>query len=159
MTMRLLVACSGGPDSLALAAGEPRVARRTGRSLAAVIIDHGLQPGSATVAAGAGDQLSERGLAGRGHRRRGDRFRRRPGGRCPDARYAALHAAADRPPRPRCCSGTPWTTRPRRCCSGWPAGPGPGRWPAWRSAPARLLPGRCSSCAARRPRRPAPSSA
>lgn len=53
----LLVACSGGPDSLALAFGAHHVATRAGHPLQAVIIDHGLQPDSATVASAARDQL------------------------------------------------------------------------------------------------------
>ena len=46
----LLVACSGGADSLALAAGTAHVARRSGRAYAAVVVDHGLQEGSAEAA-------------------------------------------------------------------------------------------------------------
>lgn len=94
----LLVACSGGPDSLALAAGAREVTRRTGRPLAAVIIDHRLQDGSDTVAASAGDQLSRLGIApveiiavdvdhGAGDG---------PEAAARAARYAALHEAAER---------------------------------------------------------------
>lgn len=57
----VLVACSGGADSLALAAGTAFVAPRLGLRAGLVTIDHGLQPGSAerasqvaTWAAGAG---------------------------------------------------------------------------------------------------------
>lgn len=46
----LLVACSGGPDSLALAAGTLHVARERRLPYAAVVVDHGLQDGSAAVA-------------------------------------------------------------------------------------------------------------
>ena len=50
----VLVACSGGADSLALAAATafeaPRLAVRAG----AVVVDHGLQDGSADVAAAGG---------------------------------------------------------------------------------------------------------
>jgi tRNA(Ile)-lysidine synthase len=53
----LLVACSGGPDSLALAAGAWRVARRRGLPAAAIVVDHGLQPDSSQVAARASGQL------------------------------------------------------------------------------------------------------
>jgi tRNA(Ile)-lysidine synthase len=53
----LLVACSGGPDSLALAAGAWRVAGRRGLPAAAIVVDHGLQPDSAEVAARASRQL------------------------------------------------------------------------------------------------------
>ena len=48
----LLVACSGGPDSLALAAGAAHVARRAGLPYAAVVVDHGLQEGSARSSPG-----------------------------------------------------------------------------------------------------------
>jgi tRNA(Ile)-lysidine synthase len=53
----LLVACSGGPDSLALAAGAWLVARRRDLPAAAIVVDHGLQPDSAEVAARASGQL------------------------------------------------------------------------------------------------------
>ena len=59
----LLVACSGGPDSLALAAGVARVARDRGLPYAAVVVDHGLQPGSADVAATARHALLGLGYA------------------------------------------------------------------------------------------------
>ncbi|MEU8069446.1 MULTISPECIES: tRNA lysidine(34) synthetase TilS [unclassified Micromonospora] len=43
----VLVACSGGADSLALAAATAFVAPRLGRPAGLVTVDHGLQPGSA----------------------------------------------------------------------------------------------------------------
>ncbi|MDZ5441212.1 tRNA lysidine(34) synthetase TilS [Micromonospora sp. 4G57] len=43
----VLVACSGGADSLALAAATAFVAPRLGRLAGLVTVDHGLQPGSA----------------------------------------------------------------------------------------------------------------
>ncbi|MDG4828039.1 tRNA lysidine(34) synthetase TilS [Solwaraspora sp. WMMD1047] len=46
----VLVACSGGADSLALAAGTAFVARRLGRAAGLVTVDHGLQAGSAARA-------------------------------------------------------------------------------------------------------------
>jgi tRNA(Ile)-lysidine synthase len=51
----VLVACSGGPDSLALAAGAVFVAQRSTRTgptwrAEAVVVDHGLQDGSSQVA-------------------------------------------------------------------------------------------------------------
>jgi tRNA(Ile)-lysidine synthase len=52
-----LVACSGGPDSLALAAGAAVVAGRRGSPVRAIVIDHGLQDGSADVAATVVEQL------------------------------------------------------------------------------------------------------
>ena len=55
----VLVACSGGPDSLALAAG----AALTGRPMGAVVVDHGLQKGSADVAAWTAQTCEALGLA------------------------------------------------------------------------------------------------
>ena len=55
----LLVACSGGPDSLALAAA----AAATGRPVGAIIVDHAIQPDSARVAARVADQCTGLGLA------------------------------------------------------------------------------------------------
>lgn len=49
-TQLVLVACSGGADSLALAEALAFVARHQGRPAGAVIVDHGLQPGSGAVA-------------------------------------------------------------------------------------------------------------
>ena len=43
----VLAACSGGPDSLALAAALAFVAPRAGLRAGAVTVDHGLQEGSA----------------------------------------------------------------------------------------------------------------
>ena len=47
----VLVACSGGADSLALAAATAFVAPRVGVPAGLVTVDHGLQAGSAEVAA------------------------------------------------------------------------------------------------------------
>lgn len=67
----VLVACSGGADSLALAASLVAEARRVGRSVrsrgyavraGAVVVDHGLQAGSAQVAARAAEQCRDLGL-------------------------------------------------------------------------------------------------
>ncbi len=98
---RVLVACSGGPDSLALASVAAYFARRghvDGRpvSVAAVVVDHQLQPGSADVAARTAAVLQDLGLSpvsvstvsvaatGFG-----------PEAAARDARHAALDAAAD----------------------------------------------------------------
>ncbi|MEU4387082.1 tRNA lysidine(34) synthetase TilS [Promicromonospora sp. NPDC023805] len=100
----VLVACSGGADSLALAASLASEARRVGRSVrsrgyavraGAVVVDHGLQAGSAQVAARAAEQCRELGLdpvvvrevdrsSGAGG----------PEAAARDARYAALEAYA-----------------------------------------------------------------
>jgi len=58
----VLVALSGGPDSLALAAATAFEAPRAGLSAGAVIVDHALQPGSADVAAHAAQQAQQLGL-------------------------------------------------------------------------------------------------
>ncbi|OFR69918.1 tRNA lysidine(34) synthetase TilS [Rothia sp. HMSC068F09] len=58
----LLVACSGGPDSLALAAIAAHFARRGDVRVGAVIVDHSLQEGSAEVAAQTAQTLTDLGL-------------------------------------------------------------------------------------------------
>lgn len=60
--VRLLVACSGGADSLALAYAAHYVAQRRGLPCSAVVVDHGLQPHSARVAERARTQLVDLGL-------------------------------------------------------------------------------------------------
>ena len=47
----LLVACSGGPDSMALASACAFELPRAGFRVGAVVVDHGLQKNSAEVAA------------------------------------------------------------------------------------------------------------
>ena len=147
-----LVACSGGADSLALAAAlafeAPRLGLRAGG-------DHRrprrCSRGRPTRPAGSSRVLAELGLDPRAL---GPRDRRRPGRaraatRAPrrrPGRPGTRRSTRPRPPRgPRpSCSGTPWTTRPRPCCSGWPAAPGRARWPGWPRAAAGTC-GRCSA--------------
>jgi tRNA(Ile)-lysidine synthase len=92
----VLVACSGGPDSLALAAALAFVGPRAGWRSGAVVVDHQLQPGSSEVAVRAAAQCRDLGLdpvevvtvdvtAGGG-----------PEGAARAARYAALASAAER---------------------------------------------------------------
>ncbi|MFW6091230.1 MAG: tRNA lysidine(34) synthetase TilS, partial [Actinomycetota bacterium] len=93
----VLVACSGGPDSLALAAAVAFRAERDGRRAGAVTVDHGLSPGSADRAREVAAAMSALGLdpvevvhalvaaTGRG-----------PEGDARAARYGALDAAASR---------------------------------------------------------------
>ena len=57
-----LVACSGGPDSLALAAACGFELPRAGYRVGAAVIDHGLQPGSDEVASAAASSCKELGL-------------------------------------------------------------------------------------------------
>jgi len=92
----VLLACSGGTDSTALAAAVAFEAPRFGVRAGAVTVDHGLQPGSAERAHGLIDRLLAMGLMpssvvtvavpvdGTG-----------PEGAARTARYAALDAAAD----------------------------------------------------------------
>ena len=58
----VLAACSGGADSLALAAALAFVAPRAGLRAGGVTVDHGLQPGSAERAAGVSALLGTLGL-------------------------------------------------------------------------------------------------
>src|SRR5436853_6561122 len=58
----VLAACSGGADSLALAAALAFVAPRRGLRAGGVIVDHRLQPGSVRQAARAAAQLTRLGL-------------------------------------------------------------------------------------------------
>ncbi|OMH32417.1 tRNA lysidine(34) synthetase TilS [Tersicoccus sp. Bi-70] len=96
-TVDALVACSGGADSLALAAAAAHLARRGDARIGAVVVDHGLHPDSADVAARAAAQCTDLGLDPVVV----DRVRVEPAGEGPeaaarDARYAALDAAARR---------------------------------------------------------------
>ncbi|PPF80579.1 tRNA lysidine(34) synthetase TilS [Subtercola sp. Z020] len=58
----MLIALSGGPDSLALAIATAFEAPRAGFRAGAVVVDHGLQAGSAEVAAAAAAQARDLGL-------------------------------------------------------------------------------------------------
>lgn len=58
----VLVALSGGPDSLALAAATAFEGPRSGMRVGGVVVDHGLQEGSAEVAETAAQQARDLGL-------------------------------------------------------------------------------------------------
>ena len=58
----LMLACSGGADSLALAGATVFVARRAQLPLSALVVDHGLQAGSGAVASRARQQLVQLGI-------------------------------------------------------------------------------------------------
>ncbi|UOQ60073.1 tRNA lysidine(34) synthetase TilS [Leucobacter rhizosphaerae] len=93
---RVLVALSGGADSLALAAALAFEAPRAGWVAGAVIVDHGLQPESERIAAQAAAQATALGLAPAVVRRvsvvaEDDG----PEAAARDARYAALAAVAE----------------------------------------------------------------
>ncbi|AUZ86346.1 tRNA lysidine(34) synthetase TilS [Arthrobacter agilis] len=93
----VLVACSGGPDSLALAAVAAHFAH-TGRCrVGAVVVDHGLQAGSARTAAAAAGAARELGLDPVEVRRVAvEREGMGPEAAARTARYAALDDAAAR---------------------------------------------------------------
>jgi tRNA(Ile)-lysidine synthase len=59
----VVVACSGGPDSLALAAATAEVCAASGRPSGALVVDHQLQAGSAHVAKTAAHECRELGLS------------------------------------------------------------------------------------------------
>lgn len=61
--LRVLVACSGGPDSIALLDATVWVGTREGFDVSTCIVDHGLQPGSAAVAERAAQLAAELGCA------------------------------------------------------------------------------------------------
>ena len=90
----MLVALSGGPDSLALAAALAFEAPRAGLRAGAVIVDHGLQPGSADVAARAARQAEQLGLAPVRVLRVDVGAAGGPEAAARTARYAALEGAA-----------------------------------------------------------------
>lgn len=93
----VLVACSGGPDSLALAAAVRFVAPRLGLRVGLVTVDHGLQDGSAARADALCDWARGAGLDPVESVRVSVPARSGgPEAAARTARYAALDAAADR---------------------------------------------------------------
>lgn len=89
----LVVACSGGADSLALAVATAFVAPKLGIAATAVVVDHGMQTGSDHVAAQAAEQCRSLGLVTSVRT-----VQVAPDGSGPEAaarsaRYAALEAA------------------------------------------------------------------
>lgn len=91
----VLVALSGGADSLALAAATAFEAGKQGIRAGAVIVDHGLQDGSADAAARAADQARVRGLDPVVVRRVSVGGAGGPESAARAARYAAFDAALD----------------------------------------------------------------
>lgn len=90
----MLVALSGGPDSLALAAATAFEAPRAGVRAGAVVVDHGLQAGSADAAARAARQAADLGLDPVLVRTVTVGTEGGPEAAARAARYAALEAAA-----------------------------------------------------------------
>ncbi len=91
----VLVACSGGADSVALAAALAFEARDAGVPVGGVTVDHGLQPGSAERATRTADLLRGLGLAPVLVERVDVGAEGGPEGAARTARYAALAAAAE----------------------------------------------------------------
>jgi len=91
----VLVALSGGPDSLALSAATAFEAPRAGFRAGAVVIDHGLQQGSADVASAAATQATHLGLLPVIVRSVDVGRAGGPEGAARTARYAALSETAD----------------------------------------------------------------
>ncbi len=92
----VLVACSGGADSLALLAATVFEARKHRWPVVGATVDHGLQDGSAHHAAQVVEQMASLGA----HETAATRVRVDPGGRgveaaAREARYAALEQLAD----------------------------------------------------------------
>lgn len=93
---RVLVACSGGPDSLALAAATAFVAPRAGAGAGAVVVDHGWRPDSAAEAGRAVAICRSLGLAPVEQVTVDTTGPGGPEAAARTARYAALDAAAVR---------------------------------------------------------------
>src|SRR5699024_3453299 len=91
----VLVACSGGADSLALAVAATFVAPKLGIRVGATVVDHQLQPGSAQVAARAVEQLQGLGLDPVDPVRSEVRGPGGPEGAARRARYEALSRSAE----------------------------------------------------------------
>jgi tRNA(Ile)-lysidine synthase len=92
----VLVACSGGADSLALAAAAAFVAPKLGRPVGLVTVDHGLQPGSAERAAAVAAWAAKAGFVPAESVRVDVTGPGGPEAAARTARYAALAAAARR---------------------------------------------------------------
>ena len=122
----VLVACSGGPDSLALLSATVFEGHKLGLRVIGVTVDHGLQEESAAHAEHVVAQMAELGCRrdrhrpGRGAGRRSrDRRRRRARRGTPSSTSWSSTSV-----RSGCSSATPSTTRPRPSCSGLARGSG-----------------------------------
>ena len=91
----VLVACSGGADSLALAAAASWVGARDGWTPVAVVVDHGLQSGSHEIASWTAGVCSRLGIEGVRVVRVDASGPGGPEAAARDARYAALGQVAD----------------------------------------------------------------
>jgi tRNA(Ile)-lysidine synthase len=93
---RIVVACSGGADSMALAAATAFEARATGWLVGAAVVDHQLQPSSAEVAADVCERLRALGIESVEIHRVDVGGRGGPEAAARSARYEALNAHARR---------------------------------------------------------------
>ena len=92
----VLVALSGGADSLALAAATRFVGAQRGLRIGAIIVDHGLQSGSAELATAVAETARSLGLDPVETVRVSVGTEGGPEAAARDARYAALRSAAER---------------------------------------------------------------
>jgi len=90
---RIAVACSGGPDSMALTWLAAAWAKQAGVGLQVLIVDHALRPESGAEASLTAQRLAERSIAARVLTRAGPPFDRNVQAQARDARYALLAAA------------------------------------------------------------------
>ena len=122
----VLVACSGGPDSVALAAALAFEAPRAGVRGGAVVVDHGLQDALRRGGARTPQPCAARWGSTPSRSSAPTCARAAPASRPTPARPATPPSRV--PPtasaRPWCSSATPATTRPSRCCSACPRGSG-----------------------------------
>ncbi|MGC5627509.1 tRNA lysidine(34) synthetase TilS [Georgenia sp. Z1344] len=94
---RVLVACSGGPDSLALAVTVAHLVPEAGWVAEALVVDHGLRAGSAGEASDVVARLRAVGLAASATSVDAGSGTGGPEARARDARWAALRARAAAP--------------------------------------------------------------
>ena len=127
----VLVACSGGADSLALAGALAFEAAGSGHRAGGITVDHGLQEGSADRAAGVVRTLTGLGLAPSEAETVAVGSAGGPEAAAREARYAALERSPRATEPTPYSSATPATTRPKRCCWASRAAPARGRWRAW----------------------------
>ena len=146
----VLAACSGGSDSLALAAALAHEAPRLGLRGGGVTVDHGLQAGSARRAGAVAAMLAGLGLdpvrsvrvavaAPTGHGG--------PEAAARAARYEALDGVARSTGAAAVLLGHTRDDRRRPCCLAWRVAPARAHWRACRPGAAATA-GRCSASAA-----------
>src|SRR5580692_10351752 len=159
----LLVACSGGADSLALASALAFEAPKSGLRAGGVTVDHGLQDGSDEQArrvtkALQGMDLRPVDSATAAVARPGGPGYPGPEAAAREARYAALRQAASARGAAAVLLGHTMDDQAETVLLGWRVAPALARWPGCPSAPAPSC-ARCCGSAAPRPGPPAPPRA